>query len=230
MVPEPGNPQSYNRYSYVRNNPMNFTDPTGHREIGANENDLLSFEASPPSPTPIWTDPFLDELDWVQPPGYTERGVRLYQNTSGIHTGMDWGKFSESFTEDPIQFAVHAGCECIVQSITPPSTEHPYDPWRVDLASTADKYADFLLIYGHLAEIQVSVSQTIKPDTIVGYLEPTERHVHVEIRRRSDNAYVNPWPYLAPNLQNQVQGLLREDTFLPGGSMGYPRFGYYGVK
>jgi len=32
IVPEPGNPQSYNRYSYTRNNPMNFTDPTGHRE------------------------------------------------------------------------------------------------------------------------------------------------------------------------------------------------------
>mgnify|MGYP001473550350 CR=1 FL=1 len=26
IVPEPSNPQSYNRYSYVRNNPMNFTD------------------------------------------------------------------------------------------------------------------------------------------------------------------------------------------------------------
>jgi RHS repeat-associated protein len=32
IVPNPGNPQSLNRYSYVRNNPLGYTDPTGHRE------------------------------------------------------------------------------------------------------------------------------------------------------------------------------------------------------
>ena len=30
IVPDPSNPQSLNRYSYVLNNPMNYTDPTGH--------------------------------------------------------------------------------------------------------------------------------------------------------------------------------------------------------
>lgn len=30
MVPSPGNPQDLNRYSYVDNRPLNFTDPTGH--------------------------------------------------------------------------------------------------------------------------------------------------------------------------------------------------------
>jgi RHS repeat-associated protein len=30
IVPQPGNPQSLNRYSYALNNPMKYTDPTGH--------------------------------------------------------------------------------------------------------------------------------------------------------------------------------------------------------
>jgi len=30
VVPDPSNPQSLNRYSYVLNNPLRYTDPTGH--------------------------------------------------------------------------------------------------------------------------------------------------------------------------------------------------------
>jgi RHS repeat-associated protein len=30
IVPNPGNPQSLNRYTYVLNNPLRYTDPTGH--------------------------------------------------------------------------------------------------------------------------------------------------------------------------------------------------------
>ncbi|MEZ4646338.1 MAG: polymorphic toxin-type HINT domain-containing protein, partial [Chloroflexota bacterium] len=37
IIPNPANPQSYNRYSYVLNRPLNFTDPTGHRTCSATE-------------------------------------------------------------------------------------------------------------------------------------------------------------------------------------------------
>jgi RHS repeat-associated protein len=33
IVPKPENPQSFNRYSYVRNRPLNYIDPTGHCEV-----------------------------------------------------------------------------------------------------------------------------------------------------------------------------------------------------
>jgi hypothetical protein len=36
IVPNPANPQSFNRYSYVRNNPLGFRDPTGHFECSTN--------------------------------------------------------------------------------------------------------------------------------------------------------------------------------------------------
>lgn len=31
-MPQPGNPQALNRYAYTLNNPVRYTDPTGHRE------------------------------------------------------------------------------------------------------------------------------------------------------------------------------------------------------
>lgn len=34
IVPQPGNPQDLNRYSYVRNNPLKYTDPTGRECVG----------------------------------------------------------------------------------------------------------------------------------------------------------------------------------------------------
>ncbi len=34
IVPDPANPQDLNRYSYVRNSPLRYTDPSGHKCVG----------------------------------------------------------------------------------------------------------------------------------------------------------------------------------------------------
>jgi hypothetical protein len=39
IVPQPGNPQTLNRYSYVNNNPVRYTDPTGHCNADRSDQD-----------------------------------------------------------------------------------------------------------------------------------------------------------------------------------------------
>ena len=41
LVPEPGSSQSYNRYAYVRNSPLVYVDPTGHRDCEYSEGEWV---------------------------------------------------------------------------------------------------------------------------------------------------------------------------------------------
>jgi RHS repeat-associated protein len=39
MIPDPSNPADFDRYSYVRNNPVNFIDPSGHMSLADGDDD-----------------------------------------------------------------------------------------------------------------------------------------------------------------------------------------------
>jgi RHS repeat-associated protein len=49
IIPQPNNPQSFNRYTYVLNNPLGYIDPTGHRECSI---ETLDCSGGPGSFTP----------------------------------------------------------------------------------------------------------------------------------------------------------------------------------
>jgi len=59
IVPQPGNPQSLNRYSYVLNNPLRYMDPSGHWPIPPRfpiEQVILRI-LNDPNVKPLWQNP-----------------------------------------------------------------------------------------------------------------------------------------------------------------------------
>jgi hypothetical protein len=82
IVPNPTNPQSYNRYSYVLNSPINYTDPTGHREC-----DLENLDCDNPEPLNLpawWTNDERDHV-YIEGYGYFDEGHIARGYTLGIY-------------------------------------------------------------------------------------------------------------------------------------------------
>ncbi len=149
--------------------------------------------------TPIWTRlPF--NPDWVQYFGYTLFGEGTYRKTGGLHSGVDLGVYANRFKDG--EFRVCAGCRGKILSIEKGGS---YSPAYVNVI--ADGYPTLRLIYGHLNldGVALDPGQVVEPDTTLGYLDVTEYHVHLEIRRRDPQAqFIHPWRYLAHGLQDAL--------------------------
>ncbi len=80
LVPNPGNPQDLNRFSYVRNNPIQYLDPTGNVPIDPNRNNPPGPKTSEPLPAPgppsSYRRPAPSPPSWYRPSLYRQNPYR----------------------------------------------------------------------------------------------------------------------------------------------------------
>jgi RHS repeat-associated protein len=92
IVPSPGDPQSLNRYSYVRNNPVKYIDPTGHSFWSAIGNFFKNFFRSLPA---LITGLF---VAWICPPawGPVVAGILAGMAAGAVNAAVNGGNFGMS--------------------------------------------------------------------------------------------------------------------------------------
>ena len=204
IVPDPHNPQSLNRFSYTLNNPVRYTDPTGHRvcgddpetcEPGERARYNIIFRILPVSE---------EDLEWIQWYGATEyayvkRNSDLYAYSQRLHGGLDLGADAGT--------PVRAGVAGEIVKITyEPGVCAPECRTGFRPANVTVRVGGYDIIYGHLEEGSLGdlgVGDTVYPDTQLGTVSNEEGHLHLEIRDAGEpypgNLH-NPLDFMAVSL------------------------------
>jgi RHS repeat-associated protein len=216
IVPDPMNPQQFNRYTYVVNNPLRYSDPTGHYCYDPSSGpDLVgtcihadgttySLPTPPPQVTQLWIDP--QSVTAIQLYGNTNFAFNLdgtgpsYAYSQGFHGGLDL--LAEPGTE------VVAGIHGRVAWV---SDWTAYKPRYIVIEIAPNTY----IIIGHLSADNPSnlkAGQVVTPDTVVGTLESTERHAHIEFWTGTGSNITNrtievPYQYMSPQVRRQFAAL-----------------------
>jgi len=233
LIPNLFNPQALNRYGYVLNNPLRYTDPTGHmlsecgqfgEECGgplpaytsptvvnvnlpAEAVDQTAQSQSPPAPEAASrvSRQGIEDPIWARLPLEQPLELQWYGNTTWARiNGADWGY--PDFSQ-----GLHPGIDLIGE---------PGDPVFAGtygvVVRPGGKYspgrvdilyqADVTLLYGHITDIQVVPGQMVTPNTVIGYIDLEMEHVHVEILRQVGDQIImtNPLPYFDQNSRDRL--------------------------
>ena len=162
IVPQAGNPQSLNRYSYVHNNPVRYTDPSGHCTPSEDGKSCFPEQRHGFRFARLPVD--RGDLDWVTWYGTTEFAYNHredYAYSQELHAGIDLG--GDAGTQ------VRAGVfgEVLLKNRT------GFGPGNLTVRVIGSDGASYDVIYGHLtAESidQFEIGDAVNPNTIIGSL------------------------------------------------------------
>ena len=183
IVPEPGNPQSLNRYAYVKNNPMKYVDPSGHR--ACIDKNCTQFE----NPVAFMRERLyrrgrrpdfrnspieISQIDRANPQygfgntqfAYSHRND-IYEGLGGLHSGIDImaSNGTELVTMDYGK-VILTGLGCFMGR---------------NERGVAVRHGDYIIVYGHVTEVLVEAGDLIRPGTPVATVG--SGHLHLEVRR-----------------------------------------------
>ncbi|HLV35457.1 MAG TPA: SH3 domain-containing protein [Spirillospora sp.] len=132
----------------------------------------------------------IEETEWVQYYGNTSFAYRhgrlhsYHKFSQGLHSGLDFGKF----TRNPTNPTIFAGVDGLFDG-----RGLKYGPNRVDVL-----VGDYRIIFGHVGSpCRLPRRTPIKPDTVMGLIENTQLHLHLEVRYR-DRYILNPLLFMPP--------------------------------
>ena len=117
IIPDPSNPQGWNRFSYVGNNPLGYSDPSGHVRVadldpgrrGCSDPDYCeNGKPKPPVPLPP-VPPRVDQMIRVGSPGDNQ------------NLGQPFGTLPNIRLETPFDICV-SGCDPVEYSFSPVAT------------------------------------------------------------------------------------------------------------
>jgi RHS repeat-associated protein len=207
IVPDREDPQSFNRYSYVYNNPLRFTDPSGHRICEG-------LTACDPSPPPILstTQPLpvealfdglpvaMDSIIWANGFGAnsyantyanpnSESYDETYQGSAGLHPGLDFGADAGTPVYSNVQGEVQ------IPSPYPGDAGNPANV--VILLNNG-----MAVVFGHVQGIEgLTSGMEVKPGDLIGRVGDLgdNSHVHLALRESTSSGerVYNPANYFA---------------------------------
>ena len=145
IVPGAGNPQAFNRYAYTLNNPVKYTDPTGHAICDEDYN--------------CWEHGYLVQGHGVRPVDrfawpYVDRDALIQQNLSELFGGA---VVVASIVFEPIDY-VRTGIQCLTSGCTLGDVALTFAPGALGLLKGAGKVDNVLHAVENSEDIADSLS------------------------------------------------------------------------